>query len=236
MTQVEPVYNSKTDCPVCKNTFSVGKVRSKFVRSRGQDSDLRPLYEGVNPLFYDAIVCPSCGFAHIGLNFDDLTQHDFKAIRDKISPKWTQREFSGARDVDQAIEAYKLALLNIRVRGGLASELAKACLRLSWMYRIKGDTVLDHKFMEFAFTYYQDAYMKEHLPVGKLDEFTVMYMIGELGRRLGKYQDSLTWFSRLMSEAMRPENKPRIPPNLLDMARDQVQLTKDEIKTGAEPS
>jgi uncharacterized protein (DUF2225 family) len=230
MTQLAPVYNSKVECPVCKNTFEVGKVRSKFVRSRGQDTDLRPLYEGENPLFYDAIVCPSCGFANIGLSFDDLTLHDFKAVREKISPKWTQRDFSGPRDVDQAIEAYKLALLNIRIRQGAASELAKACLRLSWMYRIKGDSVLDHKFTEFAFTYYQDAYMKEHLPVGKLDEFTVMYMIGELALRLEKYQDSLTWFSRLMSEAMRPENRPRVPPNLLDMARDQVQLAKDGVK------
>jgi uncharacterized protein (DUF2225 family) len=53
MTQLAPVYNSKVECPVCKNTFEVGKVRSKFVRSRGQDTDLRPLYEGENPLFYE---------------------------------------------------------------------------------------------------------------------------------------------------------------------------------------
>ena len=230
MTQLAPVYNSKINCPVCSNTFEVGKVRTKFVRSRGQDTDLRPLYEGENPLFYDPVVCPSCGFAHIGTTFEELTLNDFRVVREKITAKWTQRDFSGPRTVEQAIEAYKLALLNARIRQAPASELAKACLRLSWMYRIKGDTVLDFKFTEFAFTYYQDAYMKEHLPVGKLDEFTVMYMIGELGRRIGKYQESQTWFGRLMSEGMRPENKLRIPPNLLEMARDQVQVLKEDMK------
>lgn len=230
MTQLDPVYNSKLTCPVCQNSFEIGKVRTKAVRSKGQDTDLRPLFEGENPLFYDAIVCPSCGFAHIGSHFDDLTRLDFKAVQEKITPKWTQRDFSGPRTVDQAIEAYKLVLLNARIRQAPASDLAKICLRLSWMYRIKGDSVLDYKFMEYAFTYYQDAYMKEHLPVGKLDEFTVMYMIGELGRRLEKYQDSLTWFSRLMSDAMKPENRPRVPPNLLDMARDQVQLVKEAMQ------
>ena len=112
MTQLEPIYNTKITCPVCSNAFEAGKVRSKFLRSRGQDTDLRPLYEGENPLFYDAVVCPSCGFAHIGSTFEDMTQNDFRVVREKITVKWTQRDFSGPRTVEQAIEAYKLALLN----------------------------------------------------------------------------------------------------------------------------
>ncbi len=230
MAEMTPVYNSKTVCPCCEKEFSIGKVRTRMVRYAGQDTDLFPRYEGENPLFYDAVVCPNCGFAYIGTSYELLNRNDYKAVRDKITPKWTQRQFDGPRTVEQAIEAYKLVLLNSRVRQAPASELAKDCMRLAWMYRVQGDSVLDYKFMEYAFQYYQDTYMKEHLPVGKLDEYTVLYMIGELGRRLGKYQDSISWFSKLISAGMDPAQKLKIPPNLLEMARDQSILAKEAMK------
>ena len=230
MTDLAPVYNTKTVCPCCDKEFPYGKVRSKMVRYTGQDTDLFPKYEGENPLFYDAVVCPICGFAYIGTSYELLNKNDFKAVREKITPKWSQRSFDGPRTVEQAIEAYKLVLLNCRARQAPASDLAKVCMRLAWMHRIRGDSVMDYKFLEFAFQYYQDAYMKERLPVGKLDEYTVMYMIGELGRRLGKYQDSIAWFSKLIAAGMSPAHKLKIPPNLLEMARDQSMLAKDAMK------
>lgn len=230
MSNLVPVYNSKMDCPACEKNFEFGKVRSKTVRFVGQDTDMFPKYEGENPLFYDAIVCPYCGFAYIGTEFGLLNRNDYQAIRTKVTPKWARRNFEGPRTVDQAIEAYKIVLLNSTARQAPASEFAKDCMRLAWMHRIKGDSVIEMKYLERAFQFYQDAYMKEHLPVGKLDEFTVMYMVGELGRRIGKYKDSLSWFTKLITAGMNPANKARIPGNLLEMTRDQTLVTKDEMK------
>ena len=66
-------------------------------------------------------------------------------------------------------------------------------------------------------------YQKERFPLDKLDEMTCMYIIAELFRRVGKLDDSILWFSRIVSSAAARSN-----PKLIDMARDQYQLAKDQ--------
>ncbi len=230
MSELNPIYSSKLVCPVCEKEFTIGKVRSKAIRSDGQDTDFCPMYKDVNPLLYDAVVCPHCGFAHIGTRFDGLLESEKRAIREKVTSKWTTRSFDGTRTVEQAMEAYKLVLLNMQARSAPASELAKVCMRLAWMNRIRGDSVTEYKFLQFAYRYYRDAYSKESLETGKLDPYTAMYMAGELGRRLGHYEDSLTWFNLLITTGTNPEEKDKLPPKLLEMARDQSFQTKEDMK------
>jgi len=88
--------------------------------------------------------------------------------------------------------------------------------------------------LESAFQYYSNAYTQEHLPVGKLDEFTLMYMLGEVGRRVGKYPESITWFSKLLAAGTVPQNKLRMPANILEMAKDQIMAAKEEMKQDQE--
>lgn len=233
MAQPSATYNTPVKCPSCEKGFEITKVRIKQVRYTGQDTDLCPKYEGENPLFYDSIICSHCGFAHIGTNYENLTPNDFAAVKEKITARWVERDFSGPRTVEQAIAAYKIVQMNMMVRAVPNSENAKICLRLAWMNRVRGDTVTEFKFLEAAFHHYESTYTKEHLPVGKLDEFTVMFMLGELGRRIGRYNDSLSWFGRLLSAASIPENKKRVPANLVEMSRDLIQLAKDEQKEEA---
>jgi len=229
MSELEVLYREKVDCPVCELDFEMGKVRTKMVRYSGQDTDLCPIYEGENPLYYDAIVCPYCGFANIGTSFERITRREKTAVKDIITPKWMPRDYEIARTLDQATEAYKIVLLNYQVRHVPASDMAKICMRLGWMYRFKGDSVTEFKYMERAYQYYQDAFSKENLPVGKLDEFSCMYLIGELARRIGHYQESITWFGKLISKSVIPANKDKIPNNIVEMARDQTTLAKKEL-------
>jgi uncharacterized protein (DUF2225 family) len=152
-----------------------------------------------------------------------LFTRDIKVIKDKISSHWTKRSFVGERDADKAIEAFKLALLTLNVRNAKSSELAKVCLRIAWLYRFKGDPK-EIEFLNFALNSYNDAYQKERFPLDKLDEFTCMYIIAELFRRVGKLDDAVLWFSRLVASPEARRN-----PKLIDMARDQYQLTKDQL-------
>ena len=48
----------------------------------------------------------------------------------------------------------------------------------------------EKKFLEHALHFYYEVYEKEELPVGKMDEFTCMYMIAELNRRLENYDEA----------------------------------------------
>ena len=226
MSTMPQVYNSTIICPICELDFEMGKVRTKTIRQTGQETDLCPIYEGENPLFYDAVVCPYCGFAQIGTTFDKVSSREIKIVKEKLTPKWMPRDFEMTRTLEQAIDAYKIVLLNYQVRQVPASDMAKLCMRLAWMYRFRGEPDIERKYLEHAFRYYQDTFLKENLPVGKLDEFTVMYMIGELARRLGQYGESVNWFGKLIAAGLQPANRGKVPPKLVDMGRDQMELAK----------
>jgi uncharacterized protein (DUF2225 family) len=215
--------SKKIVCPVCNREIEVTKVKTKGCKVQSRDTDLCVYYEGINVLFYDVWVCENCGYAALQDKFDNILTRDIHTIRDKISNHWTKRSFIGERDVDQALEAFKLALLNLKVRNAKNSEIAKVCLRIGWLYRSKGDPK-EIDFLNFAADAYNAAYQSERFPLDKLDEYTCMYIIAELFRRVGKLNDSVLWFSRIVSSAEARRN-----PKLIDMARDQYQIAKDQL-------
>ncbi|MDF2987223.1 MAG: hypothetical protein K0R50_2733 [Eubacterium sp.] len=218
------LYNKKIMCPVCNREIEVTKVKTKGCKVKSRDTDMCVHYEDLNVLFYDVWVCENCGYAALQDKFEGLFTKDIAVIRDKITKNWVRRSFTGERDADKAIEAFKLALLNLKVRNAKASELAKVCLRIAWLYRDKDDTKRETEFLTFALNSYNEAYLKERFPLDKLDEYTCMYIIAELFRRVGKLDDSIQWFSRIVSSAEARRN-----PKLIDMARDQYQLAKDQL-------
>lgn len=219
----EFLYDKEIKCPVCSKNFKVTKVKSKGCRVASRDTDFCVYYEGLNPLFYDIWVCENCGYAAQGDKFEELNYRDSRLILEKLAPKWSKRSFSGERSIDTAIEAFKLALLNLQLRKAKSSEYAKICLRISWLYRLKNDDK-EMDFLKFTLKHYNDTYEKERFPVEKLDEFTCLYMIGELSRRIGNYEESIKWLSRLISSPEARKN-----PGLIESARDQFQLAKDKL-------
>lgn len=217
------LYNKKITCPSCYKEIQVTKVKTKACKVSSRDTDMCVHYENLNILFYDAWVCENCGYAALQDKFEGLFTKDTKVIKEKISSHWIKRSFTGERDVDKALEAFKLALLTLKVRNAKSSELAKVCLRIAWLYRDKKDPK-EIDFLNFALTSYNEAYQKERFPLDKLDEITCMYIIAELFRRVGKFDEAILWFSRIVSSA-----EARSKPQLIEMARDQYQLAKDQL-------
>ncbi|NJD04012.1 MAG: DUF2225 domain-containing protein [Ruminiclostridium sp.] len=219
----ENLYCKTIKCPICGKNFDITKVKAKGCRVSSRDTDFCVYYEDLNPLFYDIWVCEYCGYASQSEKFENINSRDAKILLEKLSPRWTKRSYAGERSTDLAIETFKLALLNLQVRNAKASEFAKICIRLAWLYRIKKDKK-EHEFIQHALKYYSETYEKEHFPVEKLDEFTCLYMIGELSRRAGNYEDAIKWLSRLISSPEARKN-----PVLIEAARDQFQLVKEKL-------
>ncbi len=219
----ENLYNKAIKCPVCSKNFNITKVKAKGCKIASRDTDFCVYYENLNPIFYDIWVCEHCGYASQGEKFEEVNSKDCKILLEKLAPRWTKRSFAGERNVDTAIEAFKLALLNLQVRNARSSEFAKICIRLAWLYRIKKDQK-EQEFIKHAVRYYSETYEKERFPVDKLDEFTCLYMIGELNRRAGNYEEAVKWLSRLISSPEARKN-----PVLMETARDQYQLVKDKL-------
>lgn len=219
----ENLYNTTVLCPVCESELVVTKVKTRGIKVLSRDSDFCVNYEGLNPLFYEIWVCDFCGYAAQKDEFDKITKNERIEILKTISYHWTKRSFAGERNVDNAIEVFKLALLNMQVRKTKASELSKILIRLAWLYRSKGDEK-EKEYLELALRCYTEIYEKERFPVDKLDEFTCIYMIAELNRRLGNYEDAVRWFSKIISASDARKNR-----NLMRMTREQYYLTKEQM-------
>jgi uncharacterized protein (DUF2225 family) len=218
------LYNKEVVCPVCSAKFNVTKVKSRACKVLKRDSDFCVHYEGINPILYDAWVCENCGYAAQADKFPDITPKEADKLKANLMPKWKRRNLNGERDVDTALEAFKLVLISHQFRNAKSSELAKVCMRIAWLYRYKGDEE-ENKFIGFALKHYIDTFETEKFPVDKLDEYTCMYMIGELCFRTGRYEDAVKWFSRLISS-----EEARKKPTLIEAARDQYQLVKEKLK------
>ena len=66
-------------------------VRTGKVKLISADTDLRPKYQLVDSLKYDALVCPKCGYAALSRFFKFMMPAQAKLIRENIS-----KNFSGA--------------------------------------------------------------------------------------------------------------------------------------------
>jgi uncharacterized protein (DUF2225 family) len=232
MANLKPVYNSKITCPVCDKNIEVTKVRSKSIRLIAQDEDFCPYYEECNPIYYEAWICSFCGYAAHNSVFEDASFMDRKLVNEKITPKWSSRSFTGERDIEQALDAFKIVLYNLVIRQAPSFEFARVCLRIAWLYRYKGNADEEKRFLRYAYDYYQKAYSNEPLGGGKMDEYSCIYIIGELARRLGEPEEALSWFGRIISAAGQPEKKQKILPRLLENTREQIQMVRQAMQTG----
>jgi len=227
----EGLYNVTITCPVCSKNLEVTKVKSKACKVVSNDTDFCTYYETVNPLFYDIWVCGHCGYAAQRDKFPDISFKNSKIIREKVTPHWNPRDFSGERDVNAALETFKLALYELNLlETSKPSDFARICLRIAWLYRIN-DKVKDSKdkeneFLNFALKHYVNAYEKERFPIGKFDEITCTYLIGELYRRVGNPEESLKWFSRIISSPAGRNNA-----RILELTREQIQLVREETSS-----
>jgi hypothetical protein len=186
-----------------------------------RDSDFCVHYKGVNPMFYDIYVCPHCGYAALADRFDKIDVEGKKAVLQNTTPNWTSRDYGGERTLEQALECYKLALLCAQLKRDKPSELAALCLRIAWLYRFSQDEQEERRFLQAALDEYVAAY--ERQTDNNVNEMNLLYIIGELYRRLGNAAQAVQWFSRVVNHKDRENN-----PLLISMAREGWQSIKEK--------
>ncbi|QEK11803.1 DUF2225 domain-containing protein [Crassaminicella thermophila] len=220
----QALYNKEVSCPICKNIFHTKKVRSSAIRIKKRDTDFCVYYNGENPIFYAVFVCPNCGYAALESVFERISPTGKKIITSRVSNQWVQRDFGGERTNQEAIEVYKLALLCGQLSNEKKGILGTICLRLAWFYRFIGEDKELH-FLKHAKNCFEEAFLYEQLPIGNLDEVSMLYLLGELNRRLGKYEDAINWFNKAVSNPAIKRKK-----KLEMQAREQWILAKEEYK------
>lgn len=198
LRDVDPLYQIKETCIQCNMTFHTSRVRSSFRKGVSRDSDFCIHYkDDINPDYYVVRVCPFCGFSFTENFSRTMTDQQRENFVQKISQNWQQREYGGKRTWEDALRTYQLALMCAQIKHESDRIIASLLHHIAWMYRYKEDEANEHRFLQHAL----DAYVKVYeVEEADLNNARLMYLIGELNRRLKNYNAAIQWFSRVVND------------------------------------
>lgn len=209
------LFDKTFTCPVCGGEFRARTIRTGKVKLLSADTDLRPKYQHVDCLKYDAIACPDCGYAALSRFFKFMMPYQVKLIKENISAAFKGLPAAGnSYTYDEAIDRHRLALVGTVVKKGKNSERAYTCLKMAWLYRGKAealpedtpdrDKVLEElkaqetELLNDAYTGFETAYSEEDFPMCGMDENTVTYLLADLARRTGRTEEASRHISRVL--------------------------------------
>ncbi|MDR1700293.1 MAG: DUF2225 domain-containing protein [Lachnoclostridium sp.] len=238
------LFDKTFECPVCDFEFKSKMIRTGKVKLLAVDLDLRPRYQGVDCLKYDAIMCPRCGYTALSRYFSFVMAKQVKAIKTEISQTFTNPEPEMTTySYDTAISRHKLALLNAVVKNAKCSEKAYICLKLSWLLRGKQEELLQVKKQDDeevkklkeeelkatakSHEGFTAAFSTEIFPMCGMDQYTVMFLVAVMSFRLGKKEETMRWISEIM---IAKDAQPRIKDKARDLKELVMKARKDENK------
>jgi len=229
------LFDKTYECPVCSKSFKEHTLRTGKARLVKTDMDLRPTFEGIEPLKYDVVQCTECGFTALTRYFVPMTVPQRKAILEKITARYRKpAERKDLYSYEDAVGRYKLALVNAIVKNAKASEKAYICLRAGWLARsyvealeaeaapnqtkIQEIKALENEFLLNAYEGFSGARQNESFPMCGMDESTLEYLLATLAIRAREFEVA----SRLISNLL-------VSPNVNSRTKDKVRDLKEEL-------
>ncbi|MCM1126357.1 MAG: DUF2225 domain-containing protein [Lachnospiraceae bacterium] len=235
------LFDKGFDCPVCGRKLKVRTLRSGRARVVRTDTDLRPVYENIEPLKYDPVVCPGCGYSALARFFPTITQTQVKEIQEKISKAFQaniaeQETYS----YEEALYRYKLCLANAIVKNAKASEKAYICLKTGWLLRSWQESLSaedtpeiqkkceelkeqEVEFLKKALEGFLSARQTEDYPMCGMDEITLEFLVSVLAMDYGQLDTA----SKLISMVI---TSPAANSRMKDKARDIKDMILAKMK------
>ncbi|MCR5255419.1 MAG: DUF2225 domain-containing protein [Acetatifactor sp.] len=232
------IYDKQFKCPVCERVTPSKIMKTGRAKLLGMDEDLKPKYEGIESVKYDVILCTACGYAALSKFYGTLMSSQVKLIKENICGKAKLSDYNtDIYSFDQAIERYKMALVNAVVKKGKTSEKAYICLKTAWLIRGYADELSktpgnDAKIEELkkaelenltnAYEGFVEARTSENFPMCGMDESTMDVLLAEIAFKLKKYDVAGKLVSSLLSSisaSARIKDKAR---NLKDRILEEV--------------
>ncbi len=218
------LYAKNIYCPVCGKTFMNYITRKSRLRLFSTDLDLKPTHLYINANCYDVYLCTHCGYAALQTYFNRVTDKQIEILNQKIRPSYKSKKYIVPLSLGDAAQRYKMALLCALTIGAKAGVKAILCLKTAWIYRDMRDKENERLFLKNARDGLIKAFETESFPIGAMDEMTVMYMIGELSRRVGDFTTASRWISEVVtSKGVKPRMKDRAMESK-DLIREKVSV------------
>ena len=209
------LFDKKYECPVCYGNFTSKTVRSGKIRAIRADKDLKPVFEQLEPIKYDVVLCPHCGYAALTRYYGGLASVQVKAIRENISNGFKAAENGNdCYTYEEALNRYKMCLANTIVKRGKTSEKAYINLKTGWLLRSMGEA-LDHtaedyekkageikeqerEYLKNALDGLIEAMQTEDYPICGMDEVTYDYLIAVLAMEFEQYDVTSKLISNIL--------------------------------------
>lgn len=236
VTETDFLLEKSEKCPLCDTAFKNLAVKGGKAKLLGTDMDFRPKYDGIDIVKYDVIMCPVCGYTALSRYFPHLLQSQGKKIREKISPTFKgQAQLPEKYNYDEAIDRYKMALVNAIVKEAKPSEKAYICLKSSWLMRSKAEELgeghadyaktkaMEAEYTKNAYEGFVTAVSKENFPMCGMDEMTVNLLIGVLAFKTEHFDVA----SKMIATILQANSA---NPRLKDKARDLKEEVLNKLK------
>lgn len=182
-------------CPVCNSQFESVRIFSNAIKVKSRESDLKPVYDGVNVLMFQLVSCPKCLYTSFEDDFGELQSSHVEAIKrmhEKL--KGFEIELSENKSVRDAAVQYNIAAVMYVAREKFF-RAAESFLKLAWLYRDAGAPDEEKKALERAKEMFLKSYMEEDLWEDR--QIAVLFYLGEIEKRLGNRKEAIRWFSEL---------------------------------------
>lgn len=218
--EVDPLYKIQVVCLCCEQLYRTSRVRPSFKKAIRMDADFCGHYKSVNPDYYVVRVCPFCGFAFTEHFSERMTPEQRKLYYDKLGNKGIAPDLTGERDWNGAMQSYKLALLCAQIKEESQRVLAGLLHHIAWLYRYAGDLEQEERFLRYALEAYVKVYESE---ASSFNNARLMYLIGELHRRLRDYSQAIFWFGRVI------DDKKMMDAAMIRACREQWKQTREDM-------
>ncbi|MCM1179135.1 MAG: DUF2225 domain-containing protein [Clostridium sp.] len=239
LNEVDFLFQKTYKCPVCDKQLKSITVKSGKLRPTGHEDDLRPIYKELDPVKYEPVVCPECGYASLAQYFDSMMPLQAKRLRADVEQCFSGFDMkeTDIYSYDDAIIRYKMVLYCDVIGGVKNSRKAYTCLKMAWVIRGKlqneGDKLSEEEkenlrqdeleCIQNAYDGYRLALSSELFPISGMDEVTLSYLLAELAFRLGDYREALQLISRIIGNSS-------VPARIKNMAIDLKEQIRSKVK------
>ena len=230
------IFEKAYECPVCEFKFKEMTVKTSRARVVKIEKNLRPICDGIEPIKYEMISCPMCGYTTMNRYFGPVIPRQKQMFIDSIGRNYPGNKYykPGVISFDTAIERIELALATAMVKMTRDSEKAYICLKGKWLCEAYIDVLLEEdpdneeliktvkekgkEFHEFAYEGLIKARQSESFPIAGMDSVTLDYLLAEMAAESGKYDVA----SKLISSLLQNQTIPK-------RIKDKTRYLKDEI-------
>jgi len=193
----EHLFLKSAACPLCGQSFEHLAVRTSKLVLKSTDSDMRPRYRDIEPLYYEVVTCPHCLYSALPDVFDKPGKPSADFLNELAEIKaGCNLRFGEEMDADSVFAGYYLAL-HCAPRCFARPQLITGRLyaKLSRVYQDAGNSRMEMHMAQQALDAYMYAYQNIRIPASQDQQLCLM--IAELNFKLGHMREARDFFFKV---------------------------------------